>query len=408
MSDDPGARRAARGTRLGSRRRPAGGPATSRGGPSSVRPAGDAVRVRPDAAADRTVAPRDRARACDRRGPRRARGLRGARRREPRRQERRALARARRQGCSGRTEGERGADQTRARGARSARRGPFQPRDRRAALREPQDRAAPRRPHSLQAQGAKPRRVRRRGGARPGSRIRPEIGQLTDARAASPWEPGGDARARAARAIQGDPNHDSPGARARNQEESHGNTGGSEARAAQRHRPGSAPRDGRGDPRRAGGGRAAGERGAATVILDFLDDINWAAVGVSLVAAFAIGLVWFSPSALGGFWARQVSRYTGIPEGEVIKGSSQAPPLAQWLLGFAITAVVMALAGEAVGADSAGDGVVLGLVLGVGLGATLSSWPPIFARMPWAWWLVNNGAFLLILASMGAILGAWP
>ena len=143
------------------------------------------------------------------------------------------------------------------------------------------------------------------------------------------------------------------------------------------------------------------------MILDFLDDINWAAVGVSLVVAFAIGLVWFSPSALGGFWARQVSRYTGMPEGEVIKGSSQAPPLAQWLLGFAITAVVMALAGEAVGADSAGDGVVLGLVLGVGLGATLSSWPPIFARMPWAWWLVNNGAFLLVLASMGAILGAW-
>jgi hypothetical protein len=143
------------------------------------------------------------------------------------------------------------------------------------------------------------------------------------------------------------------------------------------------------------------------MILDFLNDINWAAAGASLVAAFAIGLLWFSPSALGGFWAQQVSRYTGIPEGEITSGASQGSPLAKWLVGVAITAVVMALAVEAVGADSAGDGIVVGVALGVGLGATLSSWPPIFARMPWEWWLVNNGAFLVMLVAMGAVLGAW-
>lgn len=58
---------------------------------------------------------------------------------------------------------------------------------------------------------------------------------------------------------------------------------------------------------------------------------------------------------------------------------------------------------EAVNADSAGEGVVLGL----GFGATLSRWPPIFARLPWQWWLVNNGAFLLMQDAIGAILGAW-
>jgi len=78
------------------------------------------------------------------------------------------------------------------------------------------------------------------------------------------------------------------------------------------------------------------------MILDFLDDINWAAVGAALVAAFAIGLVWFSPSALGGFWARQVSRYAGIPEGEITRGASQPSPLAKWLVAIAITSVAMA------------------------------------------------------------------
>jgi hypothetical protein len=143
------------------------------------------------------------------------------------------------------------------------------------------------------------------------------------------------------------------------------------------------------------------------VILDSVNDVNWAAVGTSLVAAFAIGLVWFSPSVLGSFWARQVSRYAGIPESDVTSGASQATPLAKWLLVIAINAVVMALTVEAMGADSADDGVVLGLVLGIGFGVTLSSWPPIFARMPWQWWLVNSGAFLLMQVAMGAVLGAW-
>ena len=143
------------------------------------------------------------------------------------------------------------------------------------------------------------------------------------------------------------------------------------------------------------------------MILDSLSDINWAAAGTSLAAAFAIGLVWFSPSTLGSFWARQVSRYTGIPENEITSGASHVTALAGWLVGIAITAVAMALTVKAVGADSAGDGAILGLVLGVGFGATFSSWPPIFARMPWAWWLVNSGAFLLMQVVMGAILGAW-
>lgn len=143
------------------------------------------------------------------------------------------------------------------------------------------------------------------------------------------------------------------------------------------------------------------------MILDSLNDVNWAATGASVVAAFAIGLVWFSPSALGGFWARQVARYTGIPETEITSGASQPIPLAMWLVGIAITTLELALTVEAVDADSAGDGVVLGLVLGVGFGASLGSWPPIFARMPWEWWLVNSGAFLAMQVATGAILGAW-
>lgn len=143
------------------------------------------------------------------------------------------------------------------------------------------------------------------------------------------------------------------------------------------------------------------------MILDAFDDLNWAAIGAAVVAAFGIGSIWFTPSVMGRFWTRQVSRYTGIPAQEIEAEAGRPQPLALWLTGMAVNGIVLALAVKAIGADSVGEGVAVGAVLGIGLGSTLSSWPPIFARMPWAWWLLNNAPFVLMQAAMGAILGAW-
>lgn len=143
------------------------------------------------------------------------------------------------------------------------------------------------------------------------------------------------------------------------------------------------------------------------MILDFVNDINWIALGAAVAAAFSIGLLWFSPAALGGFWAKQVSRYTGLPEDVITREASRSSALGRWLVSILVTALVLAMAVKAVGADSVGEGLVLGIVLTVGFGATLASWPPIFARMPWAWWLVNTSAFLLMQVAMSVILVAW-
>lgn len=104
------------------------------------------------------------------------------------------------------------------------------------------------------------------------------------------------------------------------------------------------------------------------MILDSFNDLNWAAVGAATSAAFAIGFVWFAPPVLGGLWARQVARYARISEAEVTSGASRGAPLAKWLVGMAINAIVLALAVEEVGADSLGDGVVLGVALWFGSG----------------------------------------
>jgi hypothetical protein len=143
------------------------------------------------------------------------------------------------------------------------------------------------------------------------------------------------------------------------------------------------------------------------MILDYLDDLNLAAVATATVVAFVVGVTWFSPVLLGRFWARQVSRYSGIPDTDIIENASRPPVLIKWLVSIAVSAFMLSLAIEGTGTDSAADGAVLGFVLGAGLGAAFFSWPPIFARMPWQWWLLNSGAFVTMLAAMGAVLGSW-
>lgn len=143
------------------------------------------------------------------------------------------------------------------------------------------------------------------------------------------------------------------------------------------------------------------------MILDSLDDLNWLAVATAAAAAFAIGMLWFSPIAFGAFWARQVSGYTSVLEDETMRDAGRPKALSAWLGTIAVSAIALAMTAGALDADSPGEGVALGLVLAVGLGATVAGWPAIFARMPWQWWLVNTGAFLLMQMAMGAILGAW-
>ena len=143
------------------------------------------------------------------------------------------------------------------------------------------------------------------------------------------------------------------------------------------------------------------------MIIDAFNDLNWLAVAVSTVVAFAVGLVWFAPPVLGTLWARQVTQYAGIPEADVTSGAAKGTALLPWFAATAVNVVVLALAAAATGADSLAEGVVLGAVLSLGFGATLNSWPTIFAGLPRTWWLLNCGAALLMNALAGAILGYW-
>ena len=143
------------------------------------------------------------------------------------------------------------------------------------------------------------------------------------------------------------------------------------------------------------------------MILESIDELNWVAVGASLLAVFVLGAAWFTPAVLGTYWARQVARYSGASEAAITSGAAQPVSLLKWVVSMAVNVIVLALVIEGVGADSAVEGMTLGMMVALGFGATFSGWPPIFARMPWEWWLVNNGAFLIMQVAAGTILAVW-
>ena len=143
------------------------------------------------------------------------------------------------------------------------------------------------------------------------------------------------------------------------------------------------------------------------MIRDSLDDVSWPSVAAAIAVALVIGVAWFSPILFGRAWARHVSSYSRIPATDLTADASQPRVLAKWSVAIAASAIALSLVVENTRTDSAVDGAGLGLVLSTGIGAAFFSWPPIFTRLPWQWWLINSGAFVVMLAAMGAVIGAW-
>ncbi len=143
------------------------------------------------------------------------------------------------------------------------------------------------------------------------------------------------------------------------------------------------------------------------MIIEAINDLNWVAIAVSVGASFVLGSIWFTPAVFGRYWARQVERYSGTTELEITNEASRPDRLLRWIVAMLVNVIALALVIENLRADSVAEGMVLGAVLSFGFGSTLGSWPPIFARMPWGWWWVNNGAFLVMQIAAGSVLAVW-
>lgn len=129
-------------------------------------------------------------------------------------------------------------------------------------------------------------------------------------------------------------------------------------------------------------------------------DINWLAVIVSTISAFALGGLWYSKALFANTWMQEV----GLTEEAV--NSAHMPMIfgGTFILQF-VAATVLACA---IGSDGSWQtGLQTGLAIGIFWIATAYGITYFFEQRSMRLFLINAGYYVVLFAIMGTIIGAW-
>ena len=128
--------------------------------------------------------------------------------------------------------------------------------------------------------------------------------------------------------------------------------------------------------------------------------LNWWAIVVATVAAFALGGLWYGP-LFGKAWLAALG-----------KTEDEIPPSPQPFVISAVAAFITCLVVAALmsGLKMTGlmAGLLFGLLTGIGFIATSMASDAAFCRWGWKLWAIQAGYRVAYSALMGGIIGIWP
>jgi hypothetical protein len=133
-------------------------------------------------------------------------------------------------------------------------------------------------------------------------------------------------------------------------------------------------------------------------------DVNWLAIIVAAVAAFAIGALWYSPMLFGRRW---MAAHGHTPEKLAAMQSSMGKTYTFSFVTYVIMAMVIALLMGLTGAGTAIQGIVLAVLAWLGFGFTIGLNTNLYSDKPAAAFLIDAGYQLVHVIVMGAIIGVW-
>ena len=131
-----------------------------------------------------------------------------------------------------------------------------------------------------------------------------------------------------------------------------------------------------------------------------LGALNWLAVVVTAVAAYALGAVYYMALAKPWMAAAKLTR-------EQIEESNNKTAYGLAALASVIGAVVLAILVQATGAENAAEGLLLGLVVGIIVTAVGQIPNYAFQNRGAKLFVIDAGYPLLQMLLGGAILGGW-
>jgi hypothetical protein len=136
-------------------------------------------------------------------------------------------------------------------------------------------------------------------------------------------------------------------------------------------------------------------------------NINYIALFVAAIAAFAVGAIWFGPKTFFPVWWKLQGRKPEDAAGSGNVGLMFGLTfVAQFAMGFAVALVLKLeeLAGFTV---NAGTGLQVGLLLGVFVAAAASLSHRLFAGHGYRVWLLEVGNDIAAVVVMSLILSVW-
>jgi hypothetical protein len=133
-------------------------------------------------------------------------------------------------------------------------------------------------------------------------------------------------------------------------------------------------------------------------------DVNWLAIIVAAVAAFALGALWYSPPLFGRQW---MTAHGHTPEKLAAMQSRMGKTYTFSFITYVIMAMVIALLIGLTGATTAIQGIVLAVIAWLGFGFTIGLNSNLYSNKPAAAFMIDAGYQLVHVILMGAIIGAW-
>ena len=134
--------------------------------------------------------------------------------------------------------------------------------------------------------------------------------------------------------------------------------------------------------------------------LGLFASLNWWAILVATVAAFALGGLWYGP-LFGKAWLRALGKteadITPSPRPFVIRAVTSL-----------VTCVVVAALMALIGLTGLVAGLLFGLATGIGFIATAMASDAAFCDWGWRLWAIQAGYRVAYSVLMGGIIGLWP
>lgn len=138
------------------------------------------------------------------------------------------------------------------------------------------------------------------------------------------------------------------------------------------------------------------------VLLDHISTLNWLAVVVATLLAFAVGAVWYTPALFGKAWMKSI----GLKESDT-KKANMAKAIILTLVGTFVTAVAIGVLVQVLALNTVWQGATFGIMIAVAFLATNKVMQAQFELRPLSYNVITSAADVVTLGLMGAILAVW-